>query len=798
MIAPADNRNVNRINVVSLAILTFCIVCFWTAVSHSPSSSSLDIPALCYYIISYFIASKANVFVALPTSSATSYRLSLSFIVNILALTQLDHYTVLWFLVPSAMIRTILVSNSKQQFVFNFGMAGLSGLVVILGRGYLHSALTLPLSIVYITLILAAVHHLVTVVCLSLIMLLTTSKRFVDALRELYVGTVPGYLAGAAVVAVIRVVLLYSQGQYTFVIPIIIVAAPIGVLVLSEQKLKRDLMKQNDALEALLKSTVEAFAIAIDAKDRYTQEHIGRVRKLSVAIARKLSLSESDVQAIEIGAALHDVGKLGIPEHILNKPGRLTDEEYTLVKCHAEIGARILEPVDFPYPVMGVVRHHHEKWDGSGYPDGLAGTNIPLGGRILAVADVYDALTSERPYREGWSHERALLHIQSGVNSHFDPDVVAAFEQVIIELPELAAIAITGDLVAPELTVAINRASFEYNVIYEVSQILSTIKDVRETTDAVTERIRILFQADTCVIFLKVGNHVRATSVNGVNADFFSTARIDRKSGPTFVAMETGVPFVGDYDSTDLMLQAVTAPWFVPKTSLVAPMEVNGRVVGTINIYHQRKGGFDEEDARILTNVAGFIARGIDNANELKEHRESSLTDALTGLRNARYLKTAVDLAVIRAEASNLPFSVLMLDLDNFKRINDTYGHVFGNEVLKALGVTVDSVLRDKDVVARYAGDEFVVLLPDTDVIAANHIAKRLVSAISEMSITHVSEDTRRVYVGASIGLAMFPQNGANFEDLIHHADIDMYRQKSIKQSDSTESLITSSNVLAA
>ena len=554
------------------------------------------------------------------------------------------------------------------------------------------------------------------------------------------------------------------------------------MLVLREQKLKRELVERNDALETLLKSTVEAFALAIDAKDRYTQEHIGRVRKLAVAIARRLGLSDADVQAIEIGAALHDVGKLGIPEHILNKPGRLTDDEFTLVKKHAEIGARILEPVNFPGPVMGVVKHHHEKWDGSGYPDGLVGQDIPLGGRILAVADVYDALTSDRPYREGWTHERALLHIQDTTGTHFDPSVVAAFEQVIIENPSLAAVTVRPDAVSTEVATAINRASFEYTTIFEVSQVLSTIRDVRETTDMVAERIRILFQADTCAIILRSGSIARAVSVSGMNSDFFNAARIDRKTGPTFKTIESGVGFVGDYDSTDLMLQAATAAWFVPRTAIVAPMEVNGRVVGTINLYHQRVGGFDDEDLRILTNVGGFVARGIDNATELEEHRESAITDVLTGLRNARYLTTVVERAVVRAEASSVPFSILMLDLDNFKKINDSFGHVFGNEVLKSLGNTVDSVLRDKDVVARYAGDEFVVLLPDTDKSSAKHIAQRLSAAISEMSLTHIGETTQRVSVSASIGVAMFPEHGNDLESLLHHADCAMYESKAGKR----------------
>ena len=744
-------------------------------------------PAITGFSIMWLLATQlartTQVALPLPDLGRTKVTLNTSFMLQICALTMLDSKQGASYLLIASMFHLFHRKWKRIQRVFN---CTASILALVASRYALDLVTLVNIQNVIGTLVVSCflmtlVYHFVSVILLAAVQSASSGSRFLTILKDLY-STLPGYLAGAAIVAAIRIGLHMSGGRYEVVLPLVIIAAPIGMLVLREQKLKRELVERNDALETLLKSTVEAFALAIDAKDRYTQEHIGRVRKLAVAIAKRLGLSDPDVQAIEIGAALHDVGKLGIPEHILNKPGRLTDDEFTLVKKHAEIGARILEPVNFPGPVMGVVKHHHEKWDGSGYPDGLAGHDIPLGGRILAVADVYDALTSDRPYREGWTHERALLHIQDSTGTHFDPSVVAAFEQVILENPTLAAVTVRPDAVSTEVATAINRASFEYTTIFEVSQVLSTIRDVRETTDMVAERIRILFQADTCAIFLRSGSVARAVSVSGMNADFFNAARIDRKTGPTFTTIESGVGFVGDYDSTDLMLQAATAAWFVPRTAIVAPMEVNGRVVGTINLYHQRVGGFDDEDLRILANVGGFVARGIDNAAELEEHRESAITDVLTGLRNARYLATVVERAVVRAEASGVPFSILMLDLDNFKTVNDSYGHVFGNEVLKSLGNTVDSVLRDKDVVARYAGDEFVVLLPDTDRSSARHIAHRLSAAISEMSLTHIGETTQRVSVSASIGVAMFPENGDNLESLLHHADCAMYESKAEKR----------------
>jgi putative nucleotidyltransferase with HDIG domain len=183
-----------------------------------------------------------------------------------------------------------------------------------------------------------------------------------------------------------------------------------------------------ERLNRLYLGTVESLAMAIDAKDQVTHGHITRVRRLALGLAGAMGLNdESVVKAIEAGSLLHDVGKLGVPDHILNKPGPLTPEEYDQVKRHTIIGAEIVSRVDYPYPVAPVVRHHHENWDGTGYPDGLRGEDIPVGARILSVIDCYDALTSDRPYRRAMSHEDALAIVAARRGTMYDPAIVDAF-----------------------------------------------------------------------------------------------------------------------------------------------------------------------------------------------------------------------------------------------------------------------------------------------------------------------------------------------------------------------------------
>jgi putative nucleotidyltransferase with HDIG domain len=202
------------------------------------------------------------------------------------------------------------------------------------------------------------------------------------------------------------------------------------------ERANAELERSQTELQDLYTATVESFALAIDAKDAYTKQHISRVKDYAVALAHELGMRDTALRAIEYGALLHDIGKIAIPEAILNKAGKLTDEEFEVIKEHPVKGVEILEPVRFPFPVLDVVRSHHERWDGKGYPDALEGREIPIGGRILAVADVFDALTSDRSYRAGWSHERAVEYLMANRNTHFDPEVVDAFLSVLKRLQQ--------------------------------------------------------------------------------------------------------------------------------------------------------------------------------------------------------------------------------------------------------------------------------------------------------------------------------------------------------------------------
>ncbi len=177
--------------------------------------------------------------------------------------------------------------------------------------------------------------------------------------------------------------------------------------------------------------TLSALTSAIDAKDSYTRGHSERVTDLSVKLAKAMNLSNQEVESIKLGGLLHDIGKIGIPEGILNKPGRLTNEEFDIIKSHPELGTKILGKVEFLSGIVSIIRHHHERYDGKGYPEGLKSTEIPLLARIISVVDTYDAMTTDRPYRKALSVEEAIAEIKKCSGTQFDPEVAANFVDLI-------------------------------------------------------------------------------------------------------------------------------------------------------------------------------------------------------------------------------------------------------------------------------------------------------------------------------------------------------------------------------
>lgn len=332
---------------------------------------------------------------------------------------------------------------SREQAFFNFGNLSLavwlSGTVFFLSAGVdpLYSR-PAPVQELLIPLALLATSYFgINSGLIAIAISFQSGQRPYDVWRSNFVWLGPGYATGASVALLVVVALQqFHFSTLALLAPVLLVS----YLMLDSSFGRLEDAKQHvEKVNRLYMSTIETLATAIDAKDDVTHNHIRRVQGASVALARELGITDPQIlKAIEAAGLLHDTGKIAVPEHILNKPGRLTPAEFEKMKLHAPIGAEILSAIDFPYPVVPIVRHHHENWDGTGYPDGLKGVDIPIGARILSVVDCYDALTSDRPYRGRMSDEDALRIVLERRGTMYDPVVVDTFARCYKQIMPVA------------------------------------------------------------------------------------------------------------------------------------------------------------------------------------------------------------------------------------------------------------------------------------------------------------------------------------------------------------------------
>ncbi|MEZ5356940.1 MAG: HD domain-containing protein [Bryobacteraceae bacterium] len=278
---------------------------------------------------------------------------------------------------------------------------------------------------------------------IAVVIALTERRSPLAVWRDGYFWSFPLYMLGAAVATVVHATNARFGWQTTLLVFPVLYAMyrsyHLHVSRIEEERTHAvEQQRHIEELNALHLRTIEALALAIEAKDHTTHDHLERVQVYALAIGRELGLDSEEIDALRAASLLHDIGKLAVPEHIISKPGRLTPEEFEKMKIHPVVGAEILEQVRFPYPVVPVVRSHHEKWDGSGYPDGLAGEEIPIGSRILSAVDCLDALATDRQYRRALPLEEAIEVVKAESGKAFDPRVVEVLSRRYVELERMA------------------------------------------------------------------------------------------------------------------------------------------------------------------------------------------------------------------------------------------------------------------------------------------------------------------------------------------------------------------------
>jgi len=377
-------------------------------------------------------------------------------------------------------------------------------------------------------------------------------------------------------------------------------------------------------LNRLYLSTIETLAMAIDAKDQVTHGHIRRVQTYATGLARAVGVRDPKlISAIEAAALLHDMGKLAVPEYILNKPGKLNRAEFEKMKLHASVGADILSAIDFPYPVVPIVRHHHENWDGSGYPTGLRGTDIPIGARILSVVDCFDALTSDRPYRPRLTDSEALQILMERRGSMYDPLVVDTFAKVysaiapqpIVSGPPSRAlneIARARKSQSEHIGGQVREANEEEgSVLYEISNALTDTTTGVLRAERVASYVRRLIPHNLCVFFLAdegTGNLEAQYAVGegAVSATGIVIPLGQRLSGWVAANRQTIV-------NSDPVLdfgEAARSGSVTLKSCISTPMVVDDELVGVLSLYSSEHDAFSDNHRRTFEAVAPHIALG--------------------------------------------------------------------------------------------------------------------------------------------------------------------------------------------
>ncbi len=584
---------------------------------------------------------------------------------------------------------------------------------------------------------------------------------------------------GACSVAILLAVKwpgLFSPGAVAVALPLVVV---FWITFKTSMARADDANKHLTELNRLYLSTVETLAMAIDAKDQITHGHIRRVQTYAVGLAKYLGVTDTKIlRAIEASALLHDMGKLAVPEHILNKPGKLTASEYERIKLHSSVGAQILSAIDFPYPVVPIVRHHHENVDGTGYPDGLSGEDIPLGARIMAVVDCYDALTSDRPYRPALSDEEALAIIEARKGTMYDAGVTDAFvkvhaeiaaevnghEQDVSALSELLHQPPSVAAVVPESGPGSEETSAALLALSDLAAELAGHTAVEDLAVAIGSRIRQTVPCDLAVFYLRdrVTDDLVSVYALGAGSEVTKGLRLRMGEGLSgWVALNrtTIINSSGALDLTDRR-HALPVPL---DSALATPLYARDNVVGVLTLYAASREAFTSAHQQVVEFAARQIGPALEQALSFEKERMASLFDAETGLPNEKYLERVLNSAIYSCQGNGPKPGILLLsgagDAAEAAGQGGETATPGGPSQLVRLAATCRMAVRVTDLVFRTGKDEVAVLVTDSTPDAMAAVARRVTEAMSD-------EARERGHTTIESAFALFPDHSAEPADL--------------------------------
>jgi len=615
----------------------------------------------------------------------------------------------------------------------------------------------------------------------------TSAALFYSAIHE---GTVPFFFIGLLIIVLVHFLYRFNEKRVREV-----------------RRAEADKVRYAEQIAALHMNTIESLAIAIDAKDQTTHGHVRRTQLYATEMGRLLKVSEPESQALVAGALLHDIGKLAVPEYILNKPGKLTESEFAKMKIHPTVGGDILRRVNFPYPVEDIVRYHHEKWNGTGYPKGLKAEKIPLVARIISVVDFYDATRCDRPYRKGMKREESIALLQKMAGSSFDPRVVDLFIKHVIDFDSLIDAQDIREQVPSENIDLLNKArpdaglasevlglpdntgfrsiteaQREVFALHEIAQTIGSSLNMNDTVTLISNKLRAIVPFDSCSIFIVEDQSGKAIAVHagGDHADLFYRRQMNVGEGITGWVIANSRSMCNSSPELDL----IGLPEEIARNYrgvLVSPLIREDGAFGAITLYSKSRSSYTTEHVRLLESVAQHAASALNNAITFEKTKESALTDALTDLPNARGFYMILEQRLAECQRMNREsLAVISMDIDDLRVINDQWGHAIGDRLLTSIGRVIRKELRQMDILARYAGDEFVAIMPMASMQMSEMVAERVRKAVAVHEFTIRTGKTVRVTI--SSGVSCFPADGDTTEELLTAAARNMQQQKNARK----------------
>jgi diguanylate cyclase (GGDEF)-like protein/putative nucleotidyltransferase with HDIG domain len=745
------------------------------------------------------VALAASLFkVRLPGIEAT---MSANFLFILVGILDLSYPETLLMGCFGGLVQSIWQSKPRPrltQILFNFANLSISitaANLVFHSRAASHLGLGWPLLLVSAS----TTYFAINTMSVSGIIALTQKRNPLLVWKECYLWSFPYYLLGAMIAGGISLINRAFGWQFA------ILVLPLVYWMYRSYRIYLDRLeaekKHTEEIADLHLRTIEALSLAIEAKDHSTHDHLRRVQTYAVQLGKDLGLTDAELNALRAASMLHDIGKLAVPEQILSKPGRLTPEEFDRMKIHPIVGAEILDRVQFPYPVVPIVRSHHEKWDGSGYPYGLKREAIPIGARILSVVDCFDALTSERPYRRAMSADEAMKHLVSEIDTSFDPRVVAAIEKRYVELEQgvrrsevtkspfptvtnsnrsvapsagFADVPNAAEVRATSFLASIVSARQEAQLLFELAQTLGNSLSLRETLSVVAIRLKEMIPYDLIVFYVCQDQKLVPRYVHGVDYDLFRSLDIPIGQGISGWVAQNKKPIINGDPMAESKHLGDPTRVSVLRSTLSIPLQGRDGVAGVLTLYLKEKQAFTKDHLRMLMAASSKLGLSVENSLQFEKAQDSASTDFLTGLPNARSICAHLDTELARSERSGQPLAVLLCDLNGFKTVNDNFGHLVGNKLLEEIARNFRTVCREYDLVGRLGGDEFVLVLPEFTTTTVKELLPRIELAVVEAGRVVCGKKV----VTVSVGAAFYPQNGVTAEELLSEADRGMYEAK--------------------